>query len=251
MVNIVRFSIICSLVILSLGACSSKKVAPVEKNALYYFQKGEQALEKGHHKTAIENWQKVRDSFSSPELTALAELKIADTQYDNKLYIEAIASYEDFLKQHPANIRKSDVLWRLGKAHFQEILAADRDQTATHNALNIFQQLKKNYPDKVNQQDLDGLILKCRNRLAENATYIGHFYLITKKYPAAIARLEQVRTTYPEFNDMGQVTLYLAQAQYLSGKNDQAAILFNEVEKSNANEKVRKEATKLRKKYSI
>jgi len=250
MANTVKYCLIISIVALTLSACSSTTTQPIEKNALYYFQKGEQELEAGHHKEAIEAWQKVRDSFTSPELTALAELKIADTQYDNELYIEAIASYEDFLKQHPANIRKSDVLLRLGKAHFNLILAADRDQSATRNALATFEQLKKNFPGKVNPQELDDLILQCRNRLAENATYIGHFYLKTKHYKAAIARLEQVRATYPEFSDMGHVLFYLAQAHQLNGESQKASVLFNQLSRINDAD-LRKKAEKLRQKYNI
>jgi len=247
--NTFRYIILMVLSALTLSACSST-APPAEKNALYYFQKGEQELEAGHHKEAIENWQKVRDSFTSPELTALAELKIADTQFANELYIEAIASYEDFLKQHPASIRKSDVLFRLGQAHFQQILSADRDQTATRNALNTFEQLKKNYPGKVNPQELDNYIQQCHNRLAENATYIGHFYLKTKRYPAAIARLKQVRTDYPQFNDMDHVIMYLAQAYYLNGNNEKAKVLFNKLEQTSDTD-VRKKTAKFRKKYSI
>ncbi len=250
MANTVKNCLLFTMIVLTLSACSSTTPVPVEKNALYYFQRGEQELEAGHHKEAIEQWQKVRDSFASPELSALAELKIADTQYAQEQFVEAIASYEDFLKQHPANIRKSDVLLHLGKAHFQLILVADRDQTATRNALNTFEQLKKNFPGKVEPLELDSLISQCQNRLAENATYIGNFYLKTKQYKAAIARLEQVRTTYPQFNDMEQVLFSLAQARQLNGETEEAIELFNQLSHSTDTDLIKK-ATKVRQKFNI
>lgn len=245
-----RNCIILCIVALTLSACASKSVEPITKDALYYFQQGEMAFEEEDYTEAIEHWQRVRDSFTSPELTALSELKIADAQLADELYIEAIASYEDFLKQHPASVRKSDILLRLGKAHFSQILAADRDQTATRNALATFEQLQKNFPSKVNPQELDDLILQCRSRLAENEIYIGHFYLKTKRYKAAISRLEQLRKDYPEFYDMGHVQLYLAQAYYHDGDTETAITLLDDVTRYN-DEKLNKKSKKLRKKFNI
>lgn len=246
-----RNCIILCIIALSLSACASKSpVQPIEKNALYYFQQGEMAFEEEEYTKAIEHWQRVRESFTSPELTALAELKIADAQLADELYIEAIASYEDYLRQHPSSVRKSDVLLRLGKAHFHQILAHDRDQTATRNALATFEQLKKNFPSKVNPQELDNLILQCRSRLAENESYVGHFYLKIKRYKAAITRLEKLRADYPEFYNMGQVQLYLAQAYYHEGDTETAITLFDNIAHYNDDELVKK-STKLRGKFNI
>jgi len=246
-----RNGIILCIIALSLSACASKSsVQPVTKDALYYFQQGEMAFEEEEYTKAIEHWQRVRESFTSPELTALSELKIADAQLADELYIEAIASYEDYLKQHPASVRKSDVLLRLGKAHFHQILARDRDQTATRNALATFEQLQKNFPNKVNPQELDNLILQCRSRLAENEIYVGHFYLKTKRYQAAISRLEKLRNDYPEFYDMGHVELYLAQAYYHKGDTETAVNLFDDVSRYNDEELI-EESIKLRGKFKI
>ncbi len=234
------------LISLTLVACADKQQPqPPREYAMYCFQQGELALEDGDYTEAIAQWQKVRDSFTAPELTTLAELKIADAQFENEMFIEAIASYEDFLKQHPSNIHKSAVLFRLGKAHFEQILSADRDQTATRNALNTFEQLKKNFPHTVNPQELDNYILQCRTRLAENEMYIGHFYLKTKRYKPAIARLERIRTNYPEFNDMAHVILYLAQAQRLYGDTDKALSLLGLLQNDNLSD-IREEAADLR-----
>lgn len=246
-----RHCITLCIIAFLLSACASKPpVKPITKDALYYFQQGEIAFEDEEYTKAIEHWQHVRDSFTSPELTALSELKIADAQLADELYIEAIASYEDFLKQHPSSVRKSDILLRLGKAHFHQILSADRDQTATRNALATFEQLQNNFPSKVNPQELENLILQCRSRLAENENYIGHFYLKTKRYQAAISRLEKLRTDYPEFYDMGHVLLFLAQAHYHEGNSAAATTLFDEVARYN-DEELNRESTKLRNKFNI
>ncbi|HKJ29303.1 MAG TPA: outer membrane protein assembly factor BamD, partial [Desulfuromonadales bacterium] len=85
------------LALFLIPACSSK-VVPVEKNAAFYFQEGEEFYEKGLYKDAIASWEKVRDSYYSPELNTLAELKIAEAHFLGEEYIEAAVAYEAFLQ---------------------------------------------------------------------------------------------------------------------------------------------------------
>jgi len=249
---------ICALVLLAAifgGGCSMmpsmptfiSSVPPQQRDALYYFQKGEQELESGDDLEAIKNWEKVRESFTSSELNALAQLKIADTQYANERYIEAIAGYEDYLKEYPDSIRKNEVLFKLGMSHFHQILPEDRDQSATHNALAAFEQLQNNNPTPAQREQLKQLIKQCRDRLAANAAYIGKFYLKTKHYKAAINRLEEVRSKYPDYSDMAHVLLDLAQAYNLRGDRKKAAELFDVVI-SYHNPDFTEEANKLRNK---
>ena len=113
-------------VVLVVGACQS--AAPEKKDAQYYFLKGEESFEDHDYEEAIKDLEKVRDSFYSPELTALADLKIADSYYYDEKYVEAAAAYEDFLKQHPAHPQTARVIYQLGMSYFQQRLSPDRDQ---------------------------------------------------------------------------------------------------------------------------
>lgn len=245
-------SFILGLIVLALCACSTTQTKqPQVKDAHYYLQQGEIAFEKEHYPAAIEHWQKVRDSFTSPELTALAELKIADAQFKNEQLIEAVAGYEDFLKQHPGHSQTSAIMFRLGKAHYLQILDEDRDQTATRNALATFEQVQANYPESVDTAELNQLILYCKDRLAANETYIGQFYLKTERYQAAISRLEKVRSDYPDYSNLDQVLFYLAKAQYLKGDIELATTTLNELEPNITDPDLKKSTSKLRKKYGI
>ncbi|MCD6526471.1 MAG: outer membrane protein assembly factor BamD [Desulfuromonas sp.] len=245
-------SFILGLIVLALCACSTTQPKqPQNKDAHYYLQQGEIAFEKEHYPEAIEHWQKVRDSFTSPELTALAELKIADAQFNNDQLIEAIAAYEDFLKQHPGHSQTSSILFRLGNAHYKQILDEDRDQTATRNALATFEQVQANYPESVDPAKLTELILNCRDRLAANEKYIGQFYLKTKRYSAAISRLKKISSDYPEYTGLDHVLFSLAQAQRLEGQTEQATATLNQLETNTTDAELRKSATKFRDKYGI
>lgn len=214
--------ILLPALLLILTSCSSNKLAHENKSAQYYFQQGEQFYDQGHYKKAVEAWEKVRDRFYSPELTALAEMKISDAHYAAKEYVEAAAGYEDFLKQHPSNTLTSQVLFKLGMSYYKQILSRDRDQTATRNALATFESLLKIHPDSPHRAEIRSLIRECQNRLAAHQFYIGNYYLRTGHYQAAIARLNGLLAAYPKYPKQDKTYCDLIRA-YIKKNDRQAA----------------------------
>lgn len=217
-----------ALLALFLAACSSQKVVP-RNSAEKYFQEGERFYESNLFEDAIASWEKVRDSYYSPELNMLAELKIAETYYRSERYEEAVTAYADYLKQHPNDNRIDDVIYRLGLSHYQQILSADRDQTSTRNAIDVFNQLLNRFPDYPQAEEVGYLIQRCRNRLAEHETYVGRFYLKRGHYQAAITRLEATLADYPNFFYRDEAYFFLGQAYLKIGKKDQAKDIFNQL----------------------
>jgi len=207
-------------------ACSGPKPSNTE-TAEKYFQKGEAAYEAGLYEDAIESWGKVRDTYHSPALNMLAELKIAESYYQAERYEEAAAAYQDFLQQHPNDSRLDDVLYRLGLSHYQQILSADRDQTSTINAMRSFEELLRRYPDYPLAEEAKMLIQRCRNRLAEHEVYVGNFYLKTEKYQAAIQRLERVLLQYPNYYYRDEAYYYLGKAYLMAGEKEKSEQVFN------------------------
>lgn len=207
-------------------ACASTSPPP-QKNAEYYLQEGERLLENEQYEAAIESWEKVREAFYSPELSVLAELKIAESHFLAKNYVEAAVAYGDFLKAYPDHPRTAEVLYMLGMSFYKQILSADRDQTATHNALITFENLLKRFPDDPNSGEARVLVAQCRDRLAAHELYVGHFYLRTGKYQPAISRLQEIPETYPDFSGLDQVYFYLGQAHQKNGNRLQSLEAFD------------------------
>jgi outer membrane protein assembly factor BamD len=207
-------------------ACASTPT-PLAPTAETYLQQGEAALEKGRYNEAIANWEKARDSFYSPELNALAEMKISEAYFLSERYVEAVTGYEDFLKQHPDNPRTADIMYQLGLCYFNQMLTPDRDQTTTLNALSVFTDLQKRFPDTPRLTELTERIAQCRDRLAAHEVAVGNFYLRTKQYQAAINRFKPIFNQYPDFNKKDEVYYYLGHAQLMLGNRQKAADAFN------------------------
>jgi len=206
---------------LLLAACSSTKVKP-KNSAEIHFKKGEAYFDSNLYEDAIASWEKVRDTFYSPELSMLAELKIAEAYYVSEHYEEAAIAFNEFLKQHPNDFRAASIYYRMGLSYYQLILSPDRDQTNTENALQSFRSLVKRYPDASQTQEASYLIQRCRTRLAEHEVYVGKYYLNKKSYQPAITRLENLLKTFPDYYYRDEAYFSLGKA-YIGAKQPQKA----------------------------
>ena len=115
------------LLSLLLPACTPQ-IVPPPPSADQYLQEGESLYADKRYEDAIATWEKVRDTFTSPEKTALAQFRIGETQFIAEMYPEAAATFEEFIKQHPEHPRTDEALYLLGLAYYRQRLASDQDR---------------------------------------------------------------------------------------------------------------------------
>jgi len=243
-----RYLLPVILLSLALFACS-KPVAPSNRTADYYLAEGEAMFEKGLYDDAVSNWEKVRESYYSPELNIIAELKIAEAYFLAEKFPEAVAAYEDFLKQHPNHSRVPDALFQLGLSYFKQILPPERDQTATKSAMVTFQDLQKRFPKDRHAEEVGVLIDRCRDTLAAHEVAVAHFYLRTDRFDAAINRLEGMFKTYPNYVNRDEAWFYLGRAFQEKGVKDKAVKAFTTLSEQFASSPYRSKAQKALEKY--
>ncbi len=222
-------SLTCFLLLslLFLAACAPKTVVPPAQNAGVYFQEGEEFFEKGLYMDAIASWEKVRDSYYSPELNILAELKIAEAHFLAEEYIESAVAYEAFLQNHPDHARVPDVLYQLGLSYMFQILSSDQDQTATNYALNAFETLQDRFPEDRRKEESQIYIDRLLNQLAASELNIGRYYLRTQYFTAAINRIEGLLKKYPNYYERDKAYYLIGQAYLLNGEKEKAVVAFN------------------------
>ena len=222
-------SLTCFLIssLLLLAACAPSTVVPPAKNASVYFQEGEEFYEKGLYRDAIASWEKVRDSYFSPELNTLAELKIAEAHFLGEEYVEAGVAYEAFLKNHPDHPRVPDVLYQLGLSYTFQMLAPDQDQSATIYALNAFRTMQDRFPEDRRKEEVQIYVDRCLNQLAASEVHVGQYYLRTESYNASINRLAGVIEKYPNYYERDKAYFLLGQAYLKNGEKEEAVASFN------------------------
>lgn len=216
--NSLRILGLCSLFLL--GACATAP-APV-KTPETYFKEGESAYSARRYEEAIAQFKKVKESYSNPELSARAELKIADAHFENGAFIEAAAAYEDFRKLHPSNEKIPYALYRLALSHYNQISGIDTDQTSVKNAVHYLDMFLAQFPGSEYAADAKAKLADCKAKELAYENYVGNFYLRTKKYPAAIKRLNEALQRFPGQPGLGETLFNLEQAYRKSGDTARA-----------------------------
>ena len=236
--------LLLAMLCLLLAACSGTDLKPKNPAELYFLE-GEKQFEKELYSKAITSWEMVRDTFYSPELSMLAELKIAEAYYITKQYAEAATTFGSFIAKHPDDFRAASAYFRMGLSYYKQILSPDRDQTSTQNALRSFKEFSRLYPDNPKTPEAKNLILRCRSRLAEHEVYVGLFYLKQKKYSSAINRFEGILKAYPEYYFRDEAYFYLGSAYMDLGLDNDAKSYLNKLIQEFPNSKFTDESREL------
>lgn len=220
-----HFMLLVSLCLLLMTACSSS-ITPPPRSPEILMSEGETFFAEKRYDEAIAAWEKVRERYVSPEMNALAELKIADANFLAERYIEAAVAYEAYLKTHPDDLNNANVLYNLGVSYHQEMLAPMRDQTTTKNALSVFKTFLARYPADPRRSAVEKFMTEEMDALAAHELHIGAYYEKKGVSTAAIARLEPLVAAYPNFNRRDELYFVLGSAYLHNDKSELAAEYF-------------------------
>ncbi|MFC1883347.1 outer membrane protein assembly factor BamD [Thermodesulfobacteriota bacterium] len=167
----------------------------------------------GEFEEAKKAYQKVKDRYPYSEFALEAELKMADSLYEDELYEEAYDAYDDFEKLHPKNKEIPYVIYKKGMCHFVQVTTIDRDQSHTLKAKEEFERLVKRYPRNEYASSARKKIRKCYINMAEYELYIGHYYYRRGKYRAAMERYRYLIENYPDLGQYKEAVEYYAKAK--------------------------------------
>lgn len=214
--------LLAALAVLLCVNCALFSRENLEKPAVDLIQDGVDAFDRGRFSEAIKNFEQLKDWYPFSKYAILAELKIADAHYELKQYAEAELAYEEFEQLHPRNEAVPYVIYQIGRCHYEQIDAIDRDQTPARKALDIFNRLKRQYPNDPYTLRAQSHIVKCNQSLAEHDFYVGQYYFKSKRYKAALNRFTAVITTYPDVGVHYRALHYITQCEALVAAADAA-----------------------------
>ena len=146
---------------------------------------------------AIEKLQSIIDNYPYSDVAVLAELKIADAYFDDRRYDEALSYYRDFADLHPQHEKVPYTIFRSALCRERKMHAANRDQTATRDALLHLDRLLAKYPHSPEAREAEILWRDLRTHLAENVAEIAEFYLKREEYESAAERYRSLLNEYP------------------------------------------------------
>lgn len=210
------------LLALLLGACASGGADRFElppgtemQPDAFLFTRGTEALEARRWLTAREYFRRLVDTYPTSQHRQNAKLGIGDSYLGERRIesdILAAGEFREFLRFYPLAERADYAQYRLALSQVRQMLSPQRDQTATRDALRELQTFTSNYPNSQYLKEVIALERDARDRLSESEFIVGRHYYRARWYPGAIARLENLLKTDPQYTHRDGAYFYLAEA---------------------------------------
>lgn len=232
-----RLAPLCLTIALFAGCATAPPEEEVPSAELYY-RHGLETLEGSRFlfffrdvdfARAIEFFQEVIDNYPYSEYSTLAELKIADVQFERRNFEEAASYYQDFIELHPKHQRVPYALLRNGLSSFEQMREPDQDPEHAQDAIAHFQVLLERHPGAEEATQAQSLLARVRDQLAQHDVAVAEFYYGREEYHAAISRYRRAIERSPTHTGHLQTRTQIARALKLVGRPFESERLFLEV----------------------
>ena len=188
------------------SGCGSTPKKKYSSKAEEIYDQGLIALKAEDFLAADQFFQAVKVKFAYSSYAPLAELRLGDLLHVQGRYVEAIGTYQFFIKSRPNHQDVPYAYWRIGESYFKQIPSDffilppshERDQGSTRDALRALQIYATRYSQHKYAKEAKKHILFCRRRLAAHELYVAQFYTRLGQDQAAQGRYEHL---YQNFKD--------------------------------------------------
>ena len=162
----------------------------------------------------------IRSKYPYSRFSVLADLRIADCQFGRKRYIEAVDSYQNFIRLHPTHEEVPYARFKIGRAYYEQIPgewfllppAYEKDQAAIRDAERALQSYVDLHQGHENFKEAKKLLDDVRRRLMDHERYVADFYKREDRDRAYVGRLEIIRKDYADVGLDDALLLEIARA---------------------------------------
>jgi outer membrane protein assembly factor BamD len=175
------------------------------KTALGYTADAKRAYEAAMEEFNAHNWieatakmREIKRKYSYSKYARLAELRIADADFMQEKFADAIREYRQFVHDHRSDADEvSYARSKIAEAEYSQIsdsiiLAAgeERDQAVVYDAYKELRGYLHDYPDAKESKRMRELLADVTARLVRHELYVARFYLQRDNYEAAVLRIQ-------------------------------------------------------------
>lgn len=139
-------------------------------------QLAKQLYAAGLYSVAQDSFESLRETYPLSPYAELAEIKLADAEYEGRKYDVAALRYEEFVKNHPASPSSPYVLLRAGRSHQLSFGGLGRDIAPLEKAIAVYDRLLKSYPDSNYALTAVAHREEAIQLIAEYERSVGRFY---------------------------------------------------------------------------
>jgi outer membrane protein assembly factor BamD len=219
----------------------------------FLFDRGTEAAKERKWIDAREYLRNLVDNYPQSPYRPDAKLALGDT-YINEGSTESLLlganEFREFLTFYPTHPRADYAQLQLARSFTEQMLAPERDQTATRDAIREIEIFLQRFPNSPLMPEARRLEREARDRLSDASYRVGFFYYRLKYYPGAIDRFREVLKIDPGYSNRDALYFHLAESLYREKKAAEALPyyerLVKEFEKSEYLEDAQKRIAELK-----
>ena len=206
-----------------LGGCSSTPKDDGRSSVEKLYADAKDDLSSGSYDLAAKQLERVEGRAAGTLLAQQAMLDLAYARWRLNERVEAIATLDRFIKLHPSSPALDYALYLRGVVNFNETMGflsgisrqglSERDQQASRDAYQAFEQLMQAFPDSKNSDDARARMGYIVNALADYELHVARYYYQRQAYLAAANRAQLAVREYPQTPAVEEA-LYIMAASY-------------------------------------
>jgi outer membrane protein assembly factor BamD len=242
--SLARAALACALAAVSPALAGCEVQSNLASNAtLTYTEDARAAYNEAMVKFRGKEWEdakalftELRKLFAYSRYARLAELRIADIDFAQERYSEAIAGYREFVQSHRTDRDVEYAKYRIAKALFLDIAdtlflppAEERDQATTLEAYKEVRGFLRDYPKSRYSTDALYMYEVVMQRLVRHELYVARYYLRQDAFEATIARIDFALSTYPRSGLDPEALVLKGETLLKMKKNAEARAVFQKV----------------------
>jgi outer membrane protein assembly factor BamD len=181
------------------------------KTALSYTADAKKAYDTAMVEFNAHNWieaqsllREVKRKYSYSKYARLAELRLADADYEQDKFAEAIRGYRQFVHDHRSDVEEvSYARSRIAESQYSQIsesfllpTADERDQAVIIDAFKELKSYVHDYPNAKESKKIRELLADVTARLMRHELYVARFYLQRDNFDAAVLRIQYAMRTF-------------------------------------------------------
>jgi outer membrane protein assembly factor BamD len=225
-------SVIVVATLVAISACGARPTTPppgTTQPDRFLFERGTEALNERAWNDARTYFQQIVDGYPQSPFRPDAKLGVGDAHLGEDTAASVVLAaneFREFLQFYPTNPRADYAQYKLAMSHFEQMRAADRDQTETRAALQEFDVFFQKFPNSALTPEVRKNWRIARDRFSESSYRIGMTYYRIPWYPGAIDRFREVLSDDPEYTGRDAVYFYLAESLARTDKPAEAIPYF-------------------------
>lgn len=179
---------------------------------------------------ATEAFRAVKAEHSGSRWAWLAELRLADVEFRQEHYTEALSQFRSWIRYHPTQREAAYAHFMIARCYVAQMPddwllvppSFERDMSSVHDAESALARFVRDYPRADERPEAERLLRQVRQLLARHELYVAEFYLSRNRLPAAVGRLRGAIQTFQDPDIRARALLQLGEV-YLRGQQQAEA----------------------------